>query len=121
MFRARVLHAYDKHCAVLQHAPLLDAAHIIPDTSPEGDASVVNRLSMCKIHHAAYDADLMGITPQTRVEVRPDVLDEADGPMLVHGLQAQHGQRLTWIPRSPSARPSEERLERRHQQFLASA
>lgn len=120
VFRERVLDAYEHHCTVckLHHDPLLDAAHIIADTEPDGEPSVVNGLSLCKIHHAAYDADIMGITPDLEVRIRPDVLDESDGPMLLHGLQSRHGQRLLWIPRSRKARPNQDRLDRRYQRFL---
>jgi predicted restriction endonuclease len=37
------------------HAALLDAAHIILDTEPQGEPTVRNGLALCKIHHAAYD------------------------------------------------------------------
>lgn len=60
-FRAAVLAAYQTRCAicVLRHAMLLDAAHIIPDQDRRGEAMVPNGLSLCKLHHAAYDADLL--------------------------------------------------------------
>lgn len=120
-FRARVLHAYEDHCTVckIHHTPLLDAAHIIPDTESDRYPSVENDLSLCKIHHAAYDADIMGITPDLRVHVREDVLAESDGPMLQHGLKDLHKQPLMWVPRKRAARPSETRLQRRFEQFLA--
>jgi len=34
---------------------LLDAAHITPDTHPEGEPIVSNGLSLCKLHQAAFD------------------------------------------------------------------
>ena len=36
----------------------------------------------------------IGVNPDYRVEVRVDVLEEIDGPMLEHGLQGFHGSRL---------------------------
>lgn len=73
VFRARVLRAYHERCAMcrLHHAELLDAAHIIPDGQPKGDPVVPNGLSLCKIHHAAYDVNLLGVRPDLRVEVTP--------------------------------------------------
>lgn len=64
-FRGRVLRAYEVQCAVcsLRHGDLLDAAHIIADGKPNGTATVDNGLSLCKIHHAAYDSNFLGITP----------------------------------------------------------
>lgn len=121
-FRARVMLAYETQCCVcvLKKAPLLDAAHIIGDGEVAGDAVVSNGLSLCKIHHAAYDQNLIGITPTYTVEVNADLLREADGPMLLHGLQEMHRRELV-VPRDAKQRPDPERLDARFQQFLASA
>jgi putative restriction endonuclease len=118
-FRQRVLVAYTERCAMCSlHRPkLLDAAHIVPDGEPEGLAVTANGLSLCKLHHAAYDQLLIGVRPDLRVEVATDVLDEIDGPMLRHGLQELHGQRLRVLPRRPADRPSQERLEWRYERF----
>ena len=64
-FRVQVLDAYSDNCTVchLKHAELLDAAHIIPDGQPRGELVVPNGLSLCKIHHAAFDNNIIGITP----------------------------------------------------------
>ena len=88
-FRERVLRAYREQCALcrLRHQELLDAAHIVPDTEPGGDPIVPNGLSLCKLHHAAFDRHFVGVRGHYVVEVRPDLLEEHDGPMLVHGLQ----------------------------------
>lgn len=61
MFRQRVLVAYENQCALcrLRHTRLLDAAHVLPD-SQGGEPIVTNGIAMCKIHHAAYDADIFG-------------------------------------------------------------
>jgi len=47
----------------------------------------INGLALCKLHHAAFDANIIGVTPDLEVTVRLDVLQEIDGPMLQHGLQ----------------------------------
>ena len=73
---------------------------------------------MCKIHHAAYDAHIIGIRPDRVVEVRTDILDEIDGPMLRHGLQEMH-QRPIFVPRAPRDRPDEDRLAERYALFRA--
>lgn len=67
-FRAKVLLAYETRCAVcqLKHGRLLDAAHIIGDREDGGDPIVTNGLTLCKIHHASYDANMLGISPTTR-------------------------------------------------------
>ena len=118
-FRERVLEAYQEQCALcrLKHQELLDAAHIIPDSDPEGEPVVQNGLSLCKLHHAAYDRNFLSIRPDYVIEVRQDVLDEEDGPMLRHGLKGMHHQAIV-LPRSVGLRPDRDRLERRYEQFL---
>jgi putative restriction endonuclease len=122
VFRARVLRAYQERCAMcrLHHPELLDAAHIIPDGQPKGEPVVPNGLSLCKIHHAAYDANLLGVRPNLVVEVTPRLLQESDGPMLTHGLQGMHGAELL-IPREKMAQPDRERLEMRYDLFRAAS
>lgn len=119
VFRAQVIHAYKQRCAIcrLQYASLLDAAHILPDGHPRGTPVVPNGLSLCKIHHAAYDNNLLGVRPDLVVEVRPDVRSATDGPMLLHGLQEMDGTHLL-VPTSRSAWPDPSRLNERYQEFL---
>jgi putative restriction endonuclease len=121
VFRARVLEAYQTSCSIcrLRHAELLDAAHITADAHG-GVPHVSNGLSLCKIHHAAYDANLLGIRPDLVVVIRGDILHEKDGPMLRHGLQEMAGVTLT-VPTSRADRPQVDALENRYAQFLAAA
>lgn len=118
-FRERVLTAYQRTCAVcrLRHEELLDASHIIPDGRPRGDPVIPNGLSLCKLHHSAFDANIIGVRPDLTIAVRSDVLAEVDGPMLVHGLQETNNQRI-WVPRTRELQPGPERLEERYGEFL---
>lgn len=118
-FREKVLSAYETRCALcrLKHGALLDAAHIIPDGEPGGDPEVSNGLSLCKIHHAAFDLNYLGITPRYKVEVRKELLEEIDGPMLQHGIKEMHGTTIV-LPSAKNKRPSVERLETRFDRFL---
>jgi putative restriction endonuclease len=118
-FRARVLQAYRECCAVcrLRHFELLEAAHILPDRHPRGHPVVPNGLSLCKIHHAAFDTNILGIRPDLIVEIRNDILEEEDGPMLRHGLQELHGRELLVVPRPRELKPDPERLEERYELF----
>lgn len=119
-FRELVVAAYRRRCAVcrLAHPELLDAAHILPDKDERGRPEVPNGLSLCKIHHGAYDTDILGVDPDYRVHIRRDVLDEEDGPMLVHGLQALHGSRII-LPRAEQHYPRRAYLEERFARFRA--
>jgi len=58
------------------------------------------------------------VRPDLIIEVRRAILEEEDGPMLLHGLKELHGKRI----RPPSVRrywPDPERLERRWERFCA--
>lgn len=120
-FRHNVLVAYESSCAIcaLRHRQLLEAAHIIPDHDVRGVPEVSNGLSLCKLHHAAFDSHIVGISPGLVVEVREDVRKEKDGPMLVHGIQECHGKLLRVVPRKDSWKPREELLKERYDRFLA--
>ena len=118
-FRERVLRAYHDQCAFcrLRHRELLDASHIIADRDEGGDPTVPNGLSLCKIHHTAFDRNFIGVRRDGLIQIRRDILGERDGPMLQHGLQGLHEQRLH-VPRSLRDRPDPDRLGKRFEEFL---
>jgi putative restriction endonuclease len=117
VFRAQVIAAYDRKCAIcrLKHVDLLDAGHILNDAAG-GQPVVTNGISLCKIHHAAYDRDILGIRPDYVIEIRADVLLEVDGPMLRHGLQDVHGWNLE-LPARIADRPDQGSLHLRWEAF----
>lgn len=117
-FRARVLRAYQSRCAIcrLKHEELLDAAHILPDSDPRGEPIVPNGISLCKIHHAAFDRHILGIRPDMRVEIRSDILNEVDGPMLRYGLQEMDGTVII-LPPSKAQHPRHDLIEAQYDLF----
>ncbi len=59
-FRSRVLGAYEHQCAFCGvQLALVDAAHIVPVSAPESTDEVVNGVALCKLHHFAYDSNLV--------------------------------------------------------------
>jgi putative restriction endonuclease len=118
-FRARVLPAYRHQCTVcqLKEVRLLDAAHIVGDAQERGEPAISNGLSLCSIHHRAYDTDLMGISPKYVVQVSGRLLDDEDGPML-DLLKEAHGRAIV-LPRRAEHRPDPERLALRFERFAA--
>jgi putative restriction endonuclease len=117
-FRARIISAYETKCAVcrLGHGRLLDAAHITPDSDETSSTSVTNGLCLCKIHHTAYDINILGIDADYTVHIRQDILSEKDGPMLEHGIKAMDKAKL-WVPATPEEKPDPARLEVRFKEF----
>ncbi|MGH7366565.1 MAG: HNH endonuclease [Candidatus Rokuibacteriota bacterium] len=117
-FRERVLRAYREQCAIcrLRHDELLQAAHILRDGHPRGEPIVPNGLALCALHHAAFDANILGIRPDFVVEVRMDILREIDGPMLQHGLQGFEGRSIL-KPHARELWPRVDFLTERYEEF----
>jgi putative restriction endonuclease len=117
-FRGRVVPAYDSRCAIcsLKELRLLDAAHIVGDLEFGGEPTVRNGLSLCSIHHRAFDQNLVGVSADYLVHVSPRLLEEEDGPML-DLLKGFHHTSLH-VPRRAPDRPDPERLEARFARFV---
>ncbi len=120
-FRGRVLVAYAGSCTIcrLKEGRLLDAAHIVGDLEHSGEPLVVNGLSLCSIHHRAFDQNLVGIAPDYRVHVSDRLLDDEDGPML-ELLKTFHRQEIA-LPSRKAWRPDRVRLAVRFERFAAGA
>lgn len=120
-FRHRVMNAYRERCAVcrLKRVSLLDAAHIIPDAEG-GRPEVPNGLSLCRIHHGAYDQNILGIDPDYRIHINRDMLEERDGPMLLHGFQEMNQQQII-LPNAVRNRPDKDKLDQRYAEFRNSS
>jgi putative restriction endonuclease len=77
---------------------------------------VPNGLALCKLHHAALDSYIIGVTPDLEVKLRLDVLEEIDGPMLLHGLQGFQGRRIH-VPRPDHLKPNRDFPAERYDLF----
>ncbi|MEM9428455.1 MAG: HNH endonuclease [Pseudomonadota bacterium] len=121
-FRAAVISAYGGRCAPsnLPEARLLDAAHIVPDADEVWGAPFVpNGLPLSKIHHAAFDAHLIGIDPDFRLHVAAQLMEQRDGPVL-EALKAANGNSIR-LPKRQTDRPDRDRLAMRFERFRKSA
>lgn len=118
-FRGRVLDAYSNRCTIcrLREDRLLDAAHIVGDLEEKGEPVVPNGLSLCSIHHRAFDQDLVGISPDYTVHVSKRLLDDEDGPML--DLLKMFHTGFIELPSRRSWHPDRERLAERFERFQA--
>ncbi len=119
-FREAILTAYDGRCALsgLPETRLLDAAHIVADADEEyGQPVVPNGIPLSKIHHAAFDAHLIGIDPDFRIHVSNRLLDQNDGPML-EALKGLHRGSLH-LPVRTRDQPDRDRLAMRFDIFRA--
>jgi len=121
-FREAVIAAYKGRCALsgMPESLLLDAAHIIGDGDEEfGQPIVQNGIPLSKIHHAAFDAHLIGVDPDFRVHVSDRLLVQHDGPLLESMKKLHFG--VLHLPRREQDRPDRDRLALRFEQFKAAA
>ncbi len=119
-FRERVLIAYKGRCAAcsVSAPPLLDAVRIVGASAlragceprPAGCYDLRNALSLCKLHHAAYDHCCMGITPGYRIQWNGDPRTASVG----RNLSARSHLHL---PARSSNCPSPRFLAVRYEQF----
>jgi putative restriction endonuclease len=121
-FREAVISAYNGRCAVsnLPESLLLDAAHIVADKHELlGQPVVPNGIPLSKIHHAAFDAHLIGIDPDYQLHVSERLLGRNDGPML-EALKRLNGETIH-LPGRKQDRPDRDRLALRFEWFKAVA
>jgi putative restriction endonuclease len=118
MFRERVVDAYGRRCALtgFPEVSLVDAAHIVPDRDVDlGQPDIRNGICMSKVHHAAFDGNLIGIDADLKLHVARRLLVQHDGPMLEQ-VKALHGARMR-PPDDPKLWPDRDRLVSRFEEF----
>ena len=121
-FREAVISAYNGRCAVSRFPEqrLLDAAHIVSDKDERlGQPVVQNGLPLSKIHHAAFDAHLIGIDPDYRLHVSEQLLDQHDGAILKALKQLNGG--MLHLPDRTEDYPDRDRLALRFEKFRDAA
>lgn len=88
-FSGRVLAAYGHQCAFCRlQLGLLDAAHIVPVAAPSSTDEVTNGIALCKLHHYAYDSNLISFNAAYAIELSRFRLDELATANLIGGLTA---------------------------------
>lgn len=87
-FRSRVLSAYGHQCAACGvQLELIDAAHILPVAEPGSTDETTNGIAFCKLHHAAYDRNLLSFDHRYRIEVSSTQIDRLTEANLIGGLR----------------------------------
>ena len=76
-FRDRVLTAYGNRCAMCGlQLKLLDAAHILPVDHPDSTDETCNGVSLCTLHHRAFDRALVTFDVQFKTYIDETQVDE---------------------------------------------
>lgn len=117
-FREQVLSAYDRQCAMtrLPVPELLEAAHIVADSHELGVAEIRNGICLSRIHHRAFDSNLIGVSPDFKIHVSPRLLEISDGILLEGSLKALHGNMLS-LPQKKAHWPNKDLLTIRFDEF----
>lgn len=118
-FRADVLSAYSTQCALsgIARNELIVAAHIIPHADG-GEPIVQNGLCLSHLHHAAFDAHLIGIDPNYRVHVSPGLRETKNNELVKANFQDLGGKRIA-LPANTEWHPEQARLDQRFAEFQA--
>ena len=114
-FRRDVLTVYRSRCCVceLRVRPLLQGAHIVPDSEAAGVPTVQNGLSLCSIHHAAYDRSIVRIKSDYTIAVDQELIETGDNFARV-SLSEFDGRRIV-LPSDVTQRPNPDFLDLRFQ------
>jgi putative restriction endonuclease len=114
-FREIVLQAYDERCAFsrLPIRRLLQAAHIVPDTHELGVPTVQNGIALSALHHAAFDANFLGVDSDYVIRVGDRLKSFSDGFLLERELKALGGVHMQ-VPHRHELRPSRDLLALRY-------
>ena len=112
VFRAEILEAYDRRCAITGCAveDVLEAAHITPYLNSLTN-HVSNGLLLRSDLHTLFDCQLITIEPNTRKIVTSPRLEKSSYFSL-------SGKPLR-SPKNPAAGPSKRNLEKRYAEFIA--
>jgi putative restriction endonuclease len=96
-FRRAVLSAYGSRCCItgLTVPVLLVASHIVPWSKDEANrVNPRNGLCLNTLHDRAFDAGLITITPEYRVEISPSIVESTDDPAARALLGKFDGRRI---------------------------
>lgn len=103
-FRVVVTDAYKRRCAITGEntLPVLEAAHIRP-FAKRGSNEVTNGMLLRADFHKLFDAGLITVAPDLRVEVSPQIKEAWFNGKTYYRL---HGKHLSNVPQDPADRPN---------------
>ncbi len=114
-FSARVLSAYGNRCAMCGvQLKLLEGAHIVPVSEPESTDETANGISLCVLHHQAYDRSLITFSPDYAIRVSESKVAELRAANLHGGLQRfrDNLREVIQVPAEKANRPKPEFVEK---------
>jgi putative restriction endonuclease len=117
-FRRGVLATYRQTCCVCGlQLKLVEAAHILPHSHPDSTDQITNGLALCALHHAAFDYDLLQISPTLIVGCNKEIGDFLRAAGLSAELDTAITQHVGKKLRSPilaADKPSKDFIQKRN-------
>ncbi len=110
----------EPECCLEAEGGVVVLADLLLDDRPVGSERLVTELTEQDGRaDAAYDQNMLGVSPDYRVAVNRSLLDEVDGPMLRHRIQEMHGREIVLPRRRRTDRPDRDGLAWRWARFTA--
>lgn len=86
-FRSRILSAYSDTCAFCGvQLRLLDASHIVPVAHESSTDNTNNGISLCSLHHRAYDNGLISFNERYEIEISSASIKRLSNDNVLGGL-----------------------------------
>lgn len=112
-FKSIVYSAYDNRCAMCGiQLELIEAAHIVPHSHEKGTDEIGNGISLCALHHTAYDRSLIYFDHEFNILINESKMDYLQKVGLDSGFRKFQGLAFDKIqlPANYTLRPKIENI-----------
>lgn len=112
-FKSIVYSAYDNRCAMCGiQLELIEAAHIVPHSHEKGTDEIGNGISLCALHHTAYDRSLIYFDHEFNILINESKMDYLQKVGLDSGFRKFQGLAFDKIqlPTNHTLRPKIENI-----------
>ena len=110
-FRNRILTAYKQKCAMCGiQLRLIEAAHIVPVSYDTSTDETQNGMSLCSLHHKAYDNGLITIKPDYTIIENDKIISDFKQHDLIGGLETfrENLRNIIHLPPDERDRPDKD-------------
>ena len=112
-FRSIVYEAYNYKCAMCSIGlELIEAAHIVPHSHEKGTDEIGNGISLCALHHTAYDRSLIYFDDEFNIKINTTKMEYLEKVGLDSGFRKFQGLAFDKIqlPANHTLRPNTENI-----------